>query len=85
LYEKNIPEEIRVYKSIHQTYYAGIAGRNEIILNGTTINPNYNLSEIFPNTPSLSCITVFEIRDQKKGMRLFSNQEKLITNIINKD
>jgi len=61
------------------TYYAGKAGRSEIIAHGTTINPEYYRDfPFYPNTPSLGCITTTEFWDKETGERIFSDQQSLI-------
>ncbi|PIQ08915.1 MAG: hypothetical protein COW71_09240 [Ignavibacteriales bacterium CG18_big_fil_WC_8_21_14_2_50_31_20] len=78
-YDELIPKEFRGNKNYYESFYAGMAGRTEIIAHGTTINPMYYKSETYyPNTPSLGCITQSELWDENTGKLNFSNQAKLI-------
>lgn len=78
LYKHLLPESWRNYFPIYEAYYAGKAGRTEIISHGTTIDPSYYLNEpYYPNTPSLGCLCCFEKWDET-GYRIESSQQKLI-------
>ncbi|MBI9071047.1 MAG: hypothetical protein JEY94_05590 [Melioribacteraceae bacterium] len=79
LYNNIIPVNLRKYSSLYESYFAGMAGRSEIIAHGSTINPEFYKTEIYyPNTPSLGCITLSELWDLKTGAREISNQNKLV-------
>lgn len=73
-----LPETWQNYPGILEVYYAGKAGRNEILAHGTTIDPQYyqNL-DCYPFTPSLGCLTTLELWDDN-GNLCYSDQEKLI-------
>jgi len=70
------------WRSIAQkdmAYYAGEAGRSEIILHGTAIDEDYYRGQpYFPFTPSLGCLSTLEIWDRERGVRLDSEQMKMI-------
>ncbi len=71
-----LPNNLKNYLPLYNTYYAGLAGRNEIIAHGTTIDPEYYLGKnYYPHTPSLGCLCTKEIWD---GKRVESNQQKLV-------
>jgi hypothetical protein len=79
LYKNLLPESWKEYTQIYEAYYAGKAGRTEIIAHGTTINPQFYKEEIYyPYTPSLGCLTANEIWSDKTGERLESDQQKLV-------
>jgi hypothetical protein len=81
-YKKLLPETWHQYFPIMETYYAGKAGRTEIIAHGTTINPAYYVGQpYFPHTPSLGCLCTKELWDEADGRRLFSNQQQLVAAI----
>lgn len=79
LYINLLPEEWKNYSPIWEAYYAGKAGRNEIIAHGTTVDPEfYSGASYYPNTPTLGCISAKEIWDLETGAREISDQQKFI-------
>ncbi|MAT59651.1 MAG: hypothetical protein CMF23_16890 [Ignavibacteriae bacterium] len=79
LYKNLLPESWENYTQIYEAYYAGKAGRTEIIAHGTTINPEFYKDKIYyPYTPSLGCLTANEIWSDKSGERVQSDQQKLV-------
>ena len=79
LYAGLLPSSWRPYIRIYEAYYAGAAGRSEIIAHGTTINPVFYRTEPFyPNTPSLGCLTAREIWSDLDGHRITSDQQLLV-------
>jgi hypothetical protein len=79
-YAKQLPLSLQNYAPLYHTYYAGIAGRTEIISHGTTINPEYYKGKpYYPHTPTQGCLCTKEIWD---GKRLESNQTKLINALL---
>ncbi len=82
-YKNLLPDSWKEYLPIYETFFAGKAGRTEIIAHGTTINPEYYIDQpYYPNTPSLGCITSLELWDGNTGNVIFSNQHKFISAII---
>ncbi|MCI0493467.1 hypothetical protein L0Z72_00550, partial [candidate division KSB1 bacterium] len=74
-YENLLPESWRNHELIYEAFYAGKAGRTEIIAHGTTIDPEfYRGMPFYPNTPSLGCLTAKEIWSGIDGTCLFSDQ-----------
>ncbi|MEO8765681.1 MAG: hypothetical protein ABI416_15380, partial [Ginsengibacter sp.] len=79
-YKKLIPGDLQNYLPLYYSYYAGLAGRTEIIAHGTTIDPNfYAARPYFPLTPSLGCLCTKEIWN---GKRLESDQQKLVNALL---
>ncbi|MEO7962232.1 MAG: hypothetical protein ABIR19_11830 [Ginsengibacter sp.] len=79
-YDRLVPAELRNYQPIYDSYYAGLAGRNEIIAHGTTIDPAYyNDKTYYPLTPSMGCLCTREIWD---GKRIESDQQKLVNALL---
>ena len=79
-YAKLLPQSLQNYAPLYHTYYAGLAGRTEIIAHGTTINPEYYKGKpYYPHTPTQGCLCTKEIWD---GKRLESNQTKLINALL---
>ena len=75
-YSRLLPQGLKSYLPLYETYYAGLAGRTEIIAHGTTINPEYYKDQPwYPHTPSQGCLCTKEIWN---GKRMESNQQKLI-------
>jgi len=80
LYERLLPESWRSYEPIFEAYYAGEAGRTEIIAHGTTINPEfYHGRSFYPFTPSLGCLTTMELWSDVNGTCLYSGQLSLVS------
>lgn len=78
-YENLLPNSWRVYLPIYEAFYAGKAGRNEIIAHGTTIDPEfYSGKSYYPFTPSLGCLTTKEIWNEETGRIKESDQIKLM-------
>ncbi|MDZ7318347.1 MAG: hypothetical protein ONB11_04280 [candidate division KSB1 bacterium] len=79
LYRSLLPESWRSYLPIWEAYYAGQAGRTEIIAHGTTIDPEFYAGQpYYPNTPSLGCITAKELWSGENGRCLISDQLRFI-------
>ncbi len=75
-YEGLLPQSLKNYQPLYQSYYAGSAGRTEIIAHGTTINPEYYKAKPwYPHTPSQGCLCAKEIWN---GKRIESDQQKLV-------
>ena len=82
-YRNLLPKDVKDYYPIYQSYYAGKAGRTEIIIHGTTINPAYyNSQPYYPLTPTMGCLTSKEIWNEQTGQRTESDQQKLINALI---
>ena len=78
-YNRFFPVSWSNYLPKNRAYYAGQAGRTEIILHGTTINPEYYKQQIYyPFTPSLGCLCLLERWDSKHGLLIESDQLRLI-------
>ena len=83
MYKKLLPENFRNYNPMLQTYYAGKAGRTEIIAHGTTINPDYYKGmPYYPLTPTQGCLCTKEIWNESTGRLLESDQQKLSNAIV---
>jgi hypothetical protein len=78
-YELLLPESWREDLSIFEAYEAGRAGRSEIIVHGTTINPAfYEGASYYPMTPSLGCLCTIEIWSEDDGTAIRSDQRELV-------
>jgi hypothetical protein len=79
-YSRLLPQSLKKYQPLYETFYAGLAGRTEIIAHGTTINPEYYKDQPwYPHTPSQGCLCTKEIWN---GKRMESNQQKLIYGLL---
>ncbi|MEO6814358.1 MAG: hypothetical protein ABI172_10535 [Ginsengibacter sp.] len=79
-YRKLIPANLWDYFPLYESYYAGLAGRSEIIAHGTTLDPNlYSNKPYFPLTPTQGCLCTKEIWN---GRRLESDQQKLVNGLL---
>lgn len=89
LYKSLLPVTWQDYTPIYEAFYAGKAGRNEIIAHGTTIDLDFYVGQLFyPHTPTLGCLCTVEIWSTEDGKRVYSDQAVLINevkklNIIN--
>lgn len=78
LYASLLPSSWKAYDGIYESFWAGAINRSEIIMHGTTINPNFYKGQLYyPQTPSLGCLCSYEQWD-KNGMRVMSNQQKIV-------
>jgi hypothetical protein len=78
-YEQILPKKWNGKREMYDAYYAGLAGRNEIIAHGTTINPEfYKNQPYYPHTPTEGCLCTKEIWSTVDGRRIESDQQKLI-------
>ncbi|MBL0355540.1 MAG: hypothetical protein IPP72_01015 [Chitinophagaceae bacterium] len=78
-YQKLLPESWKDYFPFYETYYAGKAGRNEIIAHGSTVDPAYYKGQpYYPLTPMLGCLCTREIWNGEDGMRTESDQHNLV-------
>jgi hypothetical protein len=79
-YQKLIPNRLKSYLPLYESYYAGLIGRSEIIAHGTTIDPKYYLGKTYyPLTPTQGCLCTKEIWN---GKRLESDQQKLVNGLL---
>ena len=74
-----LPASWKNYYPFFEAYYAGKAGRTEIIAHGTTVNPEYYKKQpYYPLTPTQGCLCTKEIWSVVDGKRLESDQQKLV-------
>jgi hypothetical protein len=79
-YKKLLPANLQHYLPMYESFYAGKAGRTEIIAHGTTIDPEFYKGELYyPQTPTMGCLCTKEIWSDVDGVRLESDQQKLVT------
>lgn len=79
LYRTLLPPSWRSYMPVREAYYAGMAGRWDIIAHGTVVDPEYYAGEpCYPNTPTLGCLSATERWSPETGERVFSDQQTLI-------
>ncbi len=78
-YKKLLPDNLQYYMPLYESFYAGKAGRTEIIAHGTTVDPAYYSGELYyPQTPTMGCLCTKEIWSEADGKRLQSDQQKLV-------
>jgi len=74
-----LPLSWKNYYPVYEAYYAGKAGRTEIIAHGTTVNPAYYAKQpYYPLTPTQGCLCTKEIWSAVDGKRMESDQQKLV-------
>jgi hypothetical protein len=77
-YRYLLPASWKSYYPVFEAYYAGKAGRTEIIAHGTTVNPEYYKKQTYyPLTPTEGCLCTKEIWRPTDGKRIESDQQKL--------
>lgn len=82
LYKKLLPESLKNYQPLYESFQAGVAGRTEIIAHGTTVNPQYYTKRsYYPFTPTQGCLCSKEIWSSEDGIRIVSDQQKLVNAI----
>ncbi len=78
-YEALLPASWRNWWPFREAWWAGQAGRNEILAHGTTIDPAPWQDTVFSGqTPSHGCLTCDETWDPDSGRRVASGQAKLV-------
>lgn len=78
-YRDMLPQSWKPFTPFYHTYFAGMAGRNEIIAHGTTVDPSYyKNTAYYPLTPTLGCLCTKEIWHEHSGRRVYSDQQKLV-------
>jgi hypothetical protein len=79
-YQKLIPEKLKDFLPLYNSYYSGLAGRSEIIAHGTTIDPEFYAEKpYYPLTPTDGCLCTKEIWN---GKRIESDQQKLVNGLL---
>ena len=74
-----LPKSWKNYYPFYEAYYAGKAGRSEIIAHGTTVNTAYYKKQLYyPLTPTQGCLCTKEIWSGIDGKRIESDQQKLV-------
>ena len=75
LYESYLPDSWRGWAPIKEAWLAGRAGRDELLVHGTTLNPAYYAgASYFPGTPQQGCMISNEDWDPASGRLLASRQ-----------
>lgn len=78
-YKKLLPNSWNAYIPFYESFFAGMAGRTEIIAHGTTVDPSYYKgTTYYPLTPTLGCLCTKELWSETDGKRLQSDQQKLV-------
>ncbi len=79
-YKALLPLKLQNYFPLFGSFYAGMIGRNEIIVHGTTVEPDlYITKPYYPLTPTMGCLTTREIWN---GRRLESDQQTLVNALL---
>ncbi|MDB6071084.1 MAG: hypothetical protein JWL81_2255, partial [Verrucomicrobiales bacterium] len=78
-YQNLLPPSWRGFWPIREAWWAGRAGRNEILAHGTAIDPAPWRDTVFAGqTPSHGCLTCDETWDPLTGDRVTSEQADLV-------
>lgn len=74
-----LPPAWRGYWPMEEAYYAGMAGRSEMIMHGTTIEYDFYEGEsYYPYTPSAGCLCTYEEWSPEDGRLVRSGQIDLL-------
>ncbi len=80
LYRSLWPTVFQNHAPIWESYHAGYIGRSEIIVHGTTIDPDYfSEQSFFPLVPTMGCLSTYESWNIFNG-RLLKSQQLQLTN-----
>lgn len=78
-YESFLPPSWKNYPPFKEAWLAGRAGRDEMLLHGTTINTDYYKNETYyPGTPSAGCLVAGETWSKADGKMIASDQLSLL-------
>jgi hypothetical protein len=78
-YASLLPPSWQTWPPIWEAFFAGMAGRSEIIAHGTTIDPSWHRGQPwFPISPSHGCLTTPESWNEGDGSRSSSAQDDLV-------
>lgn len=79
LYKRLLPDNLKDYLPLYESFFASKAGRTEIIAHGTTVNIDYYKSQVYyPFTPTEGCLCTKETWNPLNGKRVESDQQKLV-------
>lgn len=85
LYRSFMPESLHNSPLMWQAYRAGAVGRYDMIIHGSTIDPeNFRKEPFYPLTPSIGCLSALELWDGETGKPTVSHQEELMKLIPDK-
>jgi hypothetical protein len=74
-----LPTSWRQYTPMLEAYLAGQAGRDEMLIHGTTVSSSYYRGRsYYPGTPSAGCLVAMEAWDPQDGRLQSSDQLSLI-------
>lgn len=74
-YAAFLPPSWRDYFPFKEAWLAGLAGRDDMLLHGTTINPDYYRNDpYYPGTPSAGCLVAMEYWSKVDGRLMHSDQ-----------
>lgn len=78
LYDSFLPASWQHWEPIKEAWLAGRAGRDEILMHGTVVNPAYYAGASYaPGTPSAGCLVASETWDAATGRLVHSDQLRL--------
>jgi len=78
-----LPESWRSYLPMTESFFAGKAGRTEVIAHGTTIDPDYFKNKPFyPLTPTMGCLCAKETWNIFNGKLIQSEQFNLANSFL---
>lgn len=78
-YQAFLPETWRGYWSFMEAFQAGRAGRDDMLIHGTTIRSTYYTGKsYYPGTPSAGCLVAMETWSPEEGRMVSSDQLSLV-------
>ena len=68
-YKKLLPDDFKNYLPLYYSYYAGLAGRTEIIAHGTTMDPNIYANKSYFPLSSFTRMLIYQRNMEWKKIR----------------
>ena len=82
-YKRLLPKDWAIYEPMQESFFAGKAGRSEILAHGTTIDPEYFKGfPFYPISPTLGCLCAKEIWNIFNGRLQESHQLELAKGLM---
>jgi hypothetical protein len=73
------PASWRNYRPVREAYLAGQAGRDDMLLHGNAVNPDYYRNEpYYPYAPAAGCMVAMEYWSKEDGTLVHSDQLGLV-------
>jgi hypothetical protein len=79
VYLQMLPNSWIHYFPMREAWFAGLAGRSEMIVHGSTLDPEpYAAQPYYPLTPTAGCLSTIEMWNPEDGSLVYSDQLTLL-------